>query len=67
MHQSRAKKIKGISTAEVRERQYAGGATLPFGGTRAAFDLGLVRASRSATSGVREHAWIVSIGLSVRP
>ncbi len=56
-----------VNGSDVRERQYAGGATLPFGGPRAAFDVGLIRASRSEASGVKEHAWIVSIGFSVRP
>ncbi len=51
----------------VRERQYAVGATIPFGGPRAAFDLGLIRAVRSETSGVQEHAVILSFGFSIRP
>ncbi|MEP7347149.1 MAG: hypothetical protein ABI877_17900 [Gemmatimonadaceae bacterium] len=56
-----------VNGTDVTERQYAGGATLPFGGPRAAFDVGLIRASRSQTSGVNEHAWIVSIGFNVHP
>lgn len=56
--------INGVS---VKERQYASGATLPLGGPRATFDLGLIRASRSETSSVTEHAWILSMGFSVRP
>ncbi|MBV6521464.1 MAG: hypothetical protein MNPFHGCM_01602 [Gemmatimonadaceae bacterium] len=56
-----------INGVVVRERQYAAGATLPIGGPRAAFDIGLVRAGRSETSGIAEHAWILSMGFSVRP
>lgn len=52
---------------DVTERQYSGGATIPFGGQRAALDLGLIRASRNQTGGVSERAWIVSVGFSVRP
>lgn len=56
-----------VNGSGVREHLYSGGATLPVGGPRAAFDVGLIRASRGETSGVREHAWILSFGFSVRP
>lgn len=51
----------------VTEWQYAGGMTLPFGGPRAAFDVGLVRATRGQAAGVSERAWIVTAGVTVRP
>jgi hypothetical protein len=56
-----------VNGGSVTERQYAGGITLPFGGPRAAFDFGLVRAARSERAGVQEHAWIVTTGFTVRP
>jgi hypothetical protein len=56
-----------VAGGTVKERQYAGGLSLPFGGPRASFDFGVVRASRSETAGVRESAWILTTGFSVRP
>lgn len=51
----------------VREHQYAIGSTIPFGGPRAAVDIGIVRATRSEAGGVSERATILSFGFSVRP
>jgi hypothetical protein len=51
----------------VSERQYAVGATVPFGGPRASLDMGLVRATRTGAGGVNEHAVILTFGFSVRP
>ena len=52
----------------VRERSLAVGAGTALARGRAAFDLGLVRASRDAAGlAVDERAWILSVGLSVRP
>lgn len=56
-----------VNGTVVRERQYAAGASLPFGGPRALMDFGLIRASRSQADGVSEQAWIVTFGFSVRP
>jgi hypothetical protein len=53
--------------ASVRERQFAGGVTLPFGGPRAQADLGIIRAMRTGGGTTKENAWILSFGISVRP
>jgi hypothetical protein len=51
----------------VRERSLSAGAGTAFARGRAAVDVGVVRASRDAGLAVDEQAWILSIGLSVRP
>jgi hypothetical protein len=53
--------------AEVSEKAYTVGAGLPLAGARAVFDLAVQRVSRSAVTSVEENAWIVSLGLTVRP
>jgi hypothetical protein len=71
----------GVGAADVKERSYAGGVGLPFGGGRAFADLGLQYAGRrlegsagaaggsagALADGARERAWTVSVGFSVRP
>ena len=49
------------------ERTISTGASLPVSGTRAVFDFALQRAARSKVDAVSEHAWIVSVGLTIRP
>ncbi len=51
---------------DVREASYGGGVGVPIGGTRAFLDLGLARAARRA-AGVKEDAWLLSIGVGIKP
>ncbi|MGQ0539722.1 MAG: hypothetical protein ACT4R6_12305 [Gemmatimonadaceae bacterium] len=51
----------------IKERSFTLGATLPIAGERAGADIALWRAARSANLAQRESAWIMSIGLTVRP
>jgi hypothetical protein len=51
----------------VRERSLSVGAGTTLARGRASVDVGLVRASRDAGLSVDERAWILSIGMSVRP
>ena len=70
----------GLGAADVKERSYAGGVGLPFGGGRAFADLavqyagrrlegatGLTGGSGGLADGARERAWTISVGFSVRP
>ncbi len=63
----------GVGGATVRETSFGGGAGLPLGGGRALADVAVLRALRSpvdgppAVGGVRERAWLLSVGLTVRP
>ena len=53
---------------QVNETDYSGGFGIPLSGGRAALDLGLQHASRSASAlAVRESSWTLSVGLAVRP
>jgi hypothetical protein len=52
---------------KVRERSLAAGVGTSLARGRASIDLGVVRASRDAGLPVDERAWILSIGMSVRP
>jgi hypothetical protein len=51
----------------VRERSLAAGAGTTLARGRASVDFGVIRASRDAGLSVDERAWILSIGMSVRP
>jgi len=51
----------------VRERSFSAGLGTSLARGRAAVDLGVVRATRDAGLAVDERAWILSIGMSVRP
>lgn len=53
--------------ALVSERVYSGGTSIPVSGPRATLDAALQRATRSAAGNVSERAWLISIGLTVRP
>jgi hypothetical protein len=52
---------------KVRERSLSFGTGTTFARGRVAADIGVVRASRDAGLSVDEQAWILSIGMSVRP
>jgi hypothetical protein len=51
----------------VREQSFSAGAGTTLARGRATVDLGVIRASRDAGLSVDERAWILSIGMSVRP
>jgi hypothetical protein len=53
-------------TSSVNETSFSGGVGVPIAGGRGQVDLGIVRANRSA-AGISEKAWLVSIGVGVRP
>jgi len=53
--------------AAVTERSLTGGMSLPLAGPRGTIDLALQRATREAAGAASERAWLVSVGLSVRP
>jgi hypothetical protein len=55
------------ASRKVREQSFSGGVGTTLARGRAAFDLGVIRASRDAGLSVDERAWILSIGMSVRP
>lgn len=52
--------------AGVNETSYSGGLGVPIASGRGQVDLGIVRATRRA-AGISEKAWLVSIGVGVRP
>jgi hypothetical protein len=51
----------------VKENSISGGLGTAFAGNRMLMDLALIHANRSAALEASEHAWTVSIGISVRP
>ncbi|MEO7083671.1 MAG: hypothetical protein ABI442_01920 [Gemmatimonadaceae bacterium] len=51
----------------VKEKSFSGGLGTTFAGGHVLGDLAVIRASRSAGISASEHAWTVSIGLTVRP
>lgn len=53
--------------AIVSEQVFAGGTSLPLARGRAMLDLAVQRANRDASVGVRERAWLFSVGFTVRP
>lgn len=57
----------GFTSHSVRERSFSAGAGTTLARGRASVDLGIIRASRDAGLSVDERAWILSIGMSVRP
>lgn len=52
---------------QVSERALTGGLSAPLAGSRATVDLAVQRATRDAGSDVKERAWLLSLGLTVRP
>lgn len=55
-----------FGTTSVSERTFSGGVGIPIGGSRALLDVGIARATRTASS-VTEKAWLVSLGVGIRP
>ena len=56
-----------VSGVPVRETTLSLGTGVPIAGGRSRLDVALLRATRSAVSGVSENAWTLSIGIMVRP
>lgn len=56
----------GISGNAIRERILAGGLGVPLSRGRAQIDLALQRATRTAP-GMSEKAWLITVGLGIRP
>jgi hypothetical protein len=57
----------GVGDTEVKELSASFGAGVPLARERAAFDLGVVHARRTAGDLAKERSWILSFGLTVRP
>jgi hypothetical protein len=55
------------ASREVRERSLSLGAGTTLARGRVAWDVGVIRATRDAGLSVDEQAWILSVGMSVRP
>ena len=51
----------------IKERSFTAGASLPLSGERAGLDLAVWRADRKAALSTNESAWVISVGLTVRP
>jgi hypothetical protein len=51
----------------VPETFYSTGAGIPLAGPRVILDMAIQRASRGPAAGVKESAWILSLGFTVRP
>jgi hypothetical protein len=51
----------------VRENLFSGGLGIPFSFQRATLDFAVQRALRSAPPGYSESAWLLSVGLTIRP
>lgn len=56
----------GVNGSEVQERGFAFGVGLPVARGRGQVDLGAQRLRRSA-AGIREDAWLLSLGFGIRP
>ena len=56
-----------LGTGNASEQLVSLGGSLPFAGPRGVLDIGVQRASRGSLQGVKEGAYIVSMGLTIRP
>jgi hypothetical protein len=56
-----------VMGAPVTEKSLAAGLGTLFAGDRASLDFTAVRASRTAAIGASERAWVLSLGIAVRP
>lgn len=57
----------GVNAQQVRETEYTGGLGIPLSQGRAALDLSIARAARSANVSISETGWILSVGVSIKP
>lgn len=51
----------------IKERSITAGGSLPLSGGRAGIDFAVLRAVRRASLATEESAWVISVGLTVRP
>jgi hypothetical protein len=57
----------GIGAQQVHETEITGGLGIPLSSGRAAFDISLAHAARSANVGMAETGWILSVGIAIKP
>ena len=58
----------GVGPRQVSEREFNAGVGIPVSSGRAALDLSVAHAQRSAASvGLSETGWIISIGIAIKP
>ena len=57
----------GIGAQQVRETEFTGGVGIPLSQGRAALDMSIAHAARSANVGLAETGWILSIGIAIKP
>ena len=57
----------GIGTQQVRETEITGGVGIPLSQGRAALDLTLAHALRSANVSLAETGWVFSLGIAIKP
>jgi hypothetical protein len=56
----------GVDGSSVGERSTTGGLSIPLGRSRGQIDLGVQRATRTSSTAT-EKAWLLSLGLGIRP
>lgn len=56
-----------VAGATVAEKSFAGGVSIPVSGPRGTLDVALLRAARDAGGLARERAWLLSVGIAIRP
>ena len=57
----------GVGAQQVRETEFTGGLGIPLSSGRAALDLSIAHALRSANVGLSETGWIFSLGIAIKP
>jgi hypothetical protein len=57
----------GVNAQQVRETEVTGGLGIPFSQNRAALDLSVAHAVRSANVALSETGWVISLGISIKP
>jgi hypothetical protein len=57
----------GVNAQQVRETEITGGLGIPLSQGRAAIDLTVAHAARSANVSISETGWILSLGISIKP
>ena len=57
----------GVGAQQVRETEFTGGVGIPLSSGRAALDLSIAHALRSANVGLSETGWIFSLGIAIKP
>ena len=57
----------GVGAQQVSETEFTGGLGIPLSSGRAALDLSIAHALRSANVGLSETGWIFSLGIAIKP